>query len=524
MGGNKLRILFILQKLCCNGAHGVALNLQLHLDRSRYEPTLLLLENKGKYLSRIPEDIKVVFAHKSLNYNRYLVPYYLVKIMAEARKNDVIVGAIEFRPTYLAYLAATLAGKQSVGWVHVPLEKAIFTRMARQYVRLLYPKLTSIVCVSNATKHSVLKVTPVKPERLKVIYSPYELDSIREKANEPVPDWAESIFKKPTLIGVGRMCHEKGFDILVEAHARVIRKGIDHNLLIIGPSNPFQNKLQELARDLRVVDSITIHGYVNNPYPLIKKASALVLSSRVEGLSNVVIEALALGRPIVATKCGGPDEILSDVKSAILVPIDDVDALASGMSTVLKEHRLGERFSSTSVELLQRFLPQNTMSKWEQLLTEISQQKAGAEQTIQTGRKQPGVAMGGCIWSDILHHVDNSFFRVWLGRFHNMIMSHTACELSEKELAGSTLVFAPHQDDETLGCGGTIIKKNRLGAKVTIVFLTDGRKSTNLIPASELGVLRQKELDLSIFYHEVFSFLRITFIDRYINGASLQNT
>ena len=370
MHKGKLRTLFILENLRCGGAQTVALNLLRHLDRNRFEPVLFLLEHKGVCFSEVPQDVKVIFAHKSLEYNRYLIPYYLTKIVTQARRSDVVIGALEQRATYLAYLAAALTNTRAIGWVHVPLAKALFGWRPKSCVKLLYPRLTCTVCISQTVRQSVLNVAPVRPERLRVIYNLYEFNSIIEKARDSLPDWAVDIFGKPTLIAVGRISYEKGFDLLIRAHAKVLKKGIDHNLIIVG-NGPDREELQDLVRNLEITDSVFMPGYVENPYPLIKKASALVLSSRCEGLSNVIIEALTLATPVVATACGGPNEILSEGRVGILVPPEDADGLADGMYRILSDQSLREKLSTSNFQRLQRFSPEKIVPKWEQLLMEV---------------------------------------------------------------------------------------------------------------------------------------------------------
>jgi glycosyltransferase involved in cell wall biosynthesis len=372
MHKSKLRILFILENLRCGGGHVTVLNLLRYLDRNRFEPTLFLLERKGVYFSEVPRDVKVVFAHKSLKYNKYLIPYYLAKLVAQARRSDVIIGALELRPTYLAYLAAALTGKPVVGWVQVPLDEGLqwVSKLHFVKLKLFYPRLTRVVCVSKTVKQSVLKMASVRPERLKVIYSPQDLSSIIEKAKESLSGWAEDVVRKPTLIAVGRLSYEKGFDLLISAHAKVLKKGIHHNLIIVG-DGPHRVKLQEIIRQLEIADSVFMPGYISNPYPLIKRASALVLSSRFEGLPGVIIEALALGKPVVATVCGGSAEILCDGRDGILVPPEDVDGLADGMSKILSDRSLRDKLSTSDIERLRCFSTENIVPQWEQLLMEV---------------------------------------------------------------------------------------------------------------------------------------------------------
>lgn len=84
--------------------------------------------------------------------------------------------------------------------------------------------------------------------------------------------------------------------------------------------------------------------------------------------------------------------------------------------------------------------------------------------------------------------------RAKIRELYNYIMNHVTRELSENDMGQSAIVFAPHPDDETLGCGGTLIKKKRLGADVKIVFLTDGGRShPHLISEAELKSIRSRE-------------------------------
>jgi glycosyltransferase involved in cell wall biosynthesis len=213
-------------------------------------------------------------------------------------------------------------------------------------------------------------VARIIPERFRVIYSAYESTSIIEKSKEQLPEWAFNIVKKPTLIALGRMSYEKGFDLLIRAHAKVLKKGIDHNLVILG-SGSLRGELRDLSVRLGLSDSVFMPGYVDNPYPLFKKATAFVLSSRYEGFPAVVFEALSIGTPVVATACGGPAEILSDGENGILVLPEDVNSLADGIYNILSNTELRERLAIPDIEQLGRYSLENIVTQWEQLLMEI---------------------------------------------------------------------------------------------------------------------------------------------------------
>jgi glycosyltransferase involved in cell wall biosynthesis len=106
-------------------------------------------------------------------------------------------------------------------------------------------------------------------------------------------------------------------------------------LLVLGEGSE-RRRLEALARRLGVESDVALPGYAENPYPLMARAAVVALSSLREGLPTVLIEALALGRPVVATDCPtGPREILEDGRLGRLVPPGDVDALAAALEQAL---------------------------------------------------------------------------------------------------------------------------------------------------------------------------------------------
>lgn len=378
MTQTKIKILFILPDLSGNGAVRATLNVLRHIDRRYFEPILYVLARTGACLSEVPSDVKLIAAHKRRRYNKYLMPYYVLKLLWEASSCDIIIGASELRPAYLAYAAAAVLRKPSVGWVQVPLDRWL-KQEARYWhniaARLIYPRLTSVVCVSQACKQSMAKVARIIPERFRVIYSASESTSIIEKSKEQLPDWAIDVIKKPTLIAIGRMSYEKGFDLLIRAHAKILQRSIDHNLVILG-SGPLGDKLRDLSTHLGVNSSVFMPGYINNPYPLLRHTTAFVLSSRYEGFGAVVFEALLLGTPVVATACGGPSEILSDGENGILVLPEDIESLAEGMYKILSNSELREKLTISNTEKLQLFSLENIIPQWEQLLISLCAKEA----------------------------------------------------------------------------------------------------------------------------------------------------
>jgi len=122
---------------------------------------------------------------------------------------------------------------------------------------------------------------------------------------------------------------------LIRAFARV-RAHKDCRLVILGEGR-LRPELEELAQNLGIADRVAFPGFVNNPYAYMARASLFVLSSAWEGSPNVLTEAVALGRPVVATDCpSGPRELLQDGRYGPLVPVGDADKLAEAMLETLQ--------------------------------------------------------------------------------------------------------------------------------------------------------------------------------------------
>jgi glycosyltransferase involved in cell wall biosynthesis len=150
---------------------------------------------------------------------------------------------------------------------------------------------------------------------------------------QSLPDVSALAARENVVLGVGRLVPEKGFATLVEGFAK---SKLARRLIVLG-EGPERVRLENLTVQLGLSGRVELRGYVKEPWPVFNEAKILALASRSEAFGNVIVEALARGLPVVATRCGGPQEILEDGRHGRLVPLDDVDAMAKAIDETLAD-------------------------------------------------------------------------------------------------------------------------------------------------------------------------------------------
>lgn len=201
-------------------------------------------------------------------------------------------------------------------------------------IRLTYPRADGIIAVSREVAEDIARASTVPYERIHVIPNPVITPSFRVKAEEPLEHPWFQRKAPPVVLGVGRLSKEKNFALLIEAFA-LARQHRPLRLMILGRGEE-QAALTALANRLGVADDVALAGFVPNPYPFMREAAALVCSSLYEGFGNVLVEAMAVGTPVISTRCpGGPREILAEGIYGPLVPLGDAPALAQAILTIL---------------------------------------------------------------------------------------------------------------------------------------------------------------------------------------------
>lgn len=203
-----------------------------------------------------------------------------------------------------------------------------------QTVSRYYPRARGIVTVSRGVANDLIDRCAVDASLVRTIYNPVISERFRRMAAEgppPHPWFSESV---PIIVAVGRLTRQKAFDHLLRCFA-LVREKRPCRLIILG-EGPDRPQLEQLQRELGLAEQVWMPGFVGNPYPFMKAASVLALSSIFEGLALVLVEAMALGTPVVSTDCpSGPAEVLEGGRYGTLVPVGDRAAMVAALEQAL---------------------------------------------------------------------------------------------------------------------------------------------------------------------------------------------
>jgi len=211
--------------------------------------------------------------------------------------------------------------KNTTGLKRLRRKYKYYFKMRNQYSN------TKLITVSKGVADDLIKFG-IRPKSCITIYNPFDFNYIKEKANE------ETINDTNYIICVARFARDKNHELLIRAYAR---SGIEQKLFLLGttdkPSDDANlSNIKKIIIDLNIKDKVVFKGFIPNPYPWIKKAKALILSSNHEALPTVLIESLVLKTQVVSTDCPtGPVEILDNGLQDFLSPVGDINALSNNI-------------------------------------------------------------------------------------------------------------------------------------------------------------------------------------------------
>lgn len=226
--------------------------------------------------------------------------------------------------------------------------------------RWLYPRAARVVVQSRSVANWAAAFVPAR----RVVVLPNFVRELPEAASPHARATAE-------ILAVGRLGLEKGFDLLLRAFAQAGLADSGARLTILG-EGPERAALLTLARDLGIAAAVSMPGVVKDPERWMATCTVFVLPSRYEGFPNALLEAMAMGCAAIAADCdSGPREILRDEQDGLMVPPENVDALARALVRMMGDAALRARLGARAVEVRERFSRERVLAQWETLVHEV---------------------------------------------------------------------------------------------------------------------------------------------------------
>ena len=347
----KIIILFAIPDFRGGGAERVFLTLINNISRDIFEIHVAVGKFQGEYYSYLPDDIYLyeLGSIKSLN-----SIYAMLKLIWRI-KPDVVLSTLGYVVT--ASLASILSPKSVIFASRFGNTISSFFQEIKKnsqfnyYLQYLANKLVIylsdiIIVQSNHMLDDVSKTFSLKEKSMKKVVkinNPIAVDNINSNAKKKaIPGNLEKIFNNNfVFISVGRLDYRKNYESLIKAFKAVNELHHNSRLVILGEGN-YRDVLEELLVELDIVDFVSLIGFIDSPESIVSHADFFVSSSLYEGVSNSLLESLALGVPVIATDCpSGIGEIVTNGENGYLVSMkgDIVKNLSERMSFVIKDNR-----------------------------------------------------------------------------------------------------------------------------------------------------------------------------------------
>ncbi len=363
------KILFLIPTLGFGGAEKVLINLANHLDKDKYEVTVQTLFDVGIYQKKVDSHVRYKPGLKHyFRGNTRLMSLFSPQILYRffiKEKYDLVASYLE------GSAARVLSGcsdqnTKKIAWIHIEQETA---RRAASSFRSVaeanrcYSRFDRIVAVSESVLRDFNSVLSVDAQKA-IVYNVIESDSILSAANEEIDDL---IFdpEEINIVSVAKLMKTKGYDRLI----RVLPRLKKVHLYLIGQGGE-QGALEHLAKECGVSERVTFVGFRENPYKYVKKADFYVCSSRREGISTAVAEALIVGTPVVSTDCSGAKELLGANDEYGIVVENSEEGIYRGIRTMMDEKTRND-YKKRAAERGKSFMAEQRTADAERLIDEV---------------------------------------------------------------------------------------------------------------------------------------------------------
>jgi glycosyltransferase involved in cell wall biosynthesis len=309
--------------------------------------------------------------------NPFYAVYPNLRRIGRLRRNirqsrpDIVISFLDF-PNVITLLATRGLGLPVIVSERANPEYVYLNPVWKRLRRLLYPHASALVCQTNAMVSQLRQTIKIRGY---AIPNPVELPAAFASAS---PKGGGTNAR--TIIAMGRLVPQKGFDLLLQAFAGIAARHPAWAIKVLG-QGPLKDQLEAQAESLGLKNRVSFVGAVSDPFPILHAADLFVFSSRFEGFGNALTEAMACGLPVISYDCpAGPADIIRDGVDGILVPREDVAGLARAMDRLMSDAVERERLALRAPEVLMRFSLESVLAMWENLFQDVLASRTSGKQ------------------------------------------------------------------------------------------------------------------------------------------------
>ena len=333
-----MRVVFVIPSLGIGGAErSLTKAIKLIQPYADHIGAVILTDAHTAMLSDIAPEVNVQILKQGSTANPLL--WLRVRKLLMNMRPDVVIGWSMYA-NFVTVVASgrrpswriVLSERNYVPHMLAPQRTGTFRRLVLlALMRKLYGKADVVTANSRRNVRFLSRFVGGRP-RYRLLPNIIDVEEVNIQADRP-PEIPAPVVSGPRILGLGRMVHQKGFDVLLEAFA-LVRRHVPWRLLLVG-DGPAKPVLQAKAKALGIEEAVTWIGTVKNSFPYYTWADLVVVPSRFEGFPNVALEAMACGRAVICSNCEtGPKELTLNGRFGVLVDKENAEILASAMMRI----------------------------------------------------------------------------------------------------------------------------------------------------------------------------------------------
>lgn len=370
----KQQLLFVLPSLEAGGGEKSLVTLLNCIDYEQYDVDLVLFAPKGIFLKQLPKNVKLLYLNDDyktftsglssaivsflkqgkigMAFSRLLYTFKsnVIKNKGKAeqyswnhlkksinslpKEYDAAIGFLEKSSIY--FVVDCVKAKKKIGFIHNDYVKL---DLDASFDLPYFEKLNTIATVSEQCVTVLKEVFPTQKDKVELLYNIVSAKLIHQMAEETVTIDTS----KPSLLSIGRLHSQKGFDLAIEAAAILKQQGLNFVWYIIGEGAE-RKALEQAITNNDLEKHVVLLGIKENPYPYIKQTTIFVQPSRYEGKSIALDEAKLLHKPIVVTNFTTAKDQINHLKNGIICEMD-ANSLADALTSLLQNESLQNELS-----------------------------------------------------------------------------------------------------------------------------------------------------------------------------------